>query len=256
MSAADSIRVIEYNSARDVTNIDEFMRIRADILTHMNILRQMPVNAELAAELERVAILSVGFDLVHDSFLQTMYGALNSASVLTEHARGITRPGESTPPATTPFGTTVYVSDWNGLVSMFDSEDIEYEHVNKSVRDILLALTYSNSAFGSTLELRIDFQTGRFVCPYTNTDVFQDRTWYNLVDLARARRMKKRARTAGFALWTLLYIHDASIDPTGQLVLNPDVSDALRREHVPAARATTRNLAAPMRARPSKRSFE
>lgn len=251
MTVASSIHFIEQNSTREITDIDEFLQTRADLVTHLSICREF-----FADELERLSILLIGFDLVHESFVRTMYGALDAQSVMNEHVRGITRPGENSSPDVTPFGVTVYVSDWNGLVSMFDSGGIEYEHVNKTVRDILLALTHSRTAFGSTLELRFDFQTGRFVCPYTNTDVFQDRVWYNLVDLARARRLKKRARTAGVALWTLLYVHDATITPTGQLALNPDVGDALRREHVPPARAITRNLAAPVRARPSKRGLE
>jgi hypothetical protein len=251
-----AIQTIEQTATRNFTDADEYVYARASVLTNLSMCRHYrDENIIDADEHDRVSILATGFDLVHEHLFTQMRGAIDSARVLTEHARALTPPGEGSVPTPTPFGTTVFVPDWNGLVSMFDM-DFEYTDVTPAVRDILLALTHSRAVpFGTTLELRIDFTSGRFICPDLNTDVFI-RPWHSLVDIARTRRMKMRSRVAGMALWTLLHEQNAVINPDGTLTLDREVGDALRSAYVPPARTPTRNLAVPVRARVSKRALE
>lgn len=249
-----AIRNIEQTTVRDFTNPDEFIYARSSVVTNMSICRHyLDENILDADGFERVSILAMGFDLAHDHFFTLMRGALDTARVLTEHARALTPPGEGQPPTTTPFGTTMFVSDWNGLSSSFDA-DFEYSDVTPVVRDILLALTQSHTVpFGTRLELRIDFTTGRFVCPsLSHVDVFT-RPWYSFVDTTRARR---NARVATSSFHTLLREQNAVLNPDGTLTLDREVGDALRAAYVPPARTPTRNLAVPVRARVPKRPLE
>lgn len=251
-----AIQNIEQTATRDFTNADEYIHARASVLTSLSICRHYrDENILDTDELERVNVLVTGFDLAHEQLFTRMRGALEPARVLTEHARALTPPGEGGAPTSTPFGTKAFVLDWNGLTSMFDV-DFTYADVTPVVRDVLLALTHSRTVpFGTTLELRIDFTSGRFICPNLNTDVFV-RPWHALVDVPRARRMKMRSRIAGTALWTLLQEHNAVINPDGTLTLDREVGDALRSEYIPPPRTPTRNLAVPVRARPTKRPLE
>jgi hypothetical protein len=248
-----AIQNIENTATRDFTNADEFMNARSRVISSLSICRQYhDKNILDADELERVSILATGFDLVHDRFLTLMRGMIESTLVLTENARALTPPGEGGVPTTTPFGTTIFVSDWNGLASMFDA-DFDYADVSPAVRDVLLALTYSRTVpFGTTLELRIDFSNGRFYCPNLQVEVF-NRPWQSFVDKTHARRS---TRTATLALQTLMREQNAVLNPDGTLTLDREVGDALRAAYVPPARSPTRNLAVPVRTRPSKRSVE
>jgi len=246
-----AIQNIENTTVRGFTNADDFMNARASVLTSLSICRHSAdINPD---EVERVSTLAIGFDLVHDHLITLMRGMIDSARIITDNARVLTPPGEAQAPTTTPFGTTVYVSDWNGFASLFDA-DFEYTDVTPAVRDILLALTHSRTApFGTTLELRIDFTTGRFICPNLHhVDVFT-RPWCLFVDTTRARR---NARTAAMALQTLLREQHAVLNPDGTLTLDREVGDVLRAAYVPPARTPTRNLAVPVRARATKRALE
>jgi hypothetical protein len=246
-----AIHAIEQTASRDITNPDDYINARAQMITNLRICRHyLDENLLDADEFERLGVLAVGFGLVHDHLAVLMRGALEPAHVLTEYARILTPPGEGGAPVTTPFGTTVFVSDWNGLASLFDA-DFEYNDVTPAVRDILLALTHSRAVpFGTTLELRIDFTSGRFICPPLNIDVFSTRPWHSFVDTTTPLR---NSRVATTALQTLLREQNAVLTADGTLTVHREVGDALRVAYVPPVRTPTRNLAVPVRARTTKR---
>jgi hypothetical protein len=247
----DSIQNIEILTVRDFTNADEFMNARASVLSSLSICRHSAgIDPD---EVERVSTLVAGFDFVHEHLLRIVRGMIDSARIITENARALTPPGEAQAITTTPFGTTVYISDWNGFASLFDA-DFEYTDVTPVVRDVLLALTHSRTVpFGTTLELRFDFTTGRFFCPNLDVDVFV-RPWTAFVVTRPRARGYTRTGTAAFQ--TLVREQNAVLNPDGTFTLDREVGDALRAAYVPPARTPTRNLAVPVRSRPSKRALE
>lgn len=226
----ESLRAAEMMVSRcDFMNPDEFLYVHTELKTQLKKCSEVDADDDFLNEFARIMSLSAGFEYMHKHLIALMRGAIDPDGVLAELARFITPPGDNHAPVTNPFGTTVYISDWNGFLSMFDAE-VKYTDVNPIVRDILLALTNSRTVpCGTTLELRFDFCTGRFICPSANVEVFNsDRPWFMWIDATRMYSLKYESCTAGAALWTLLHEQGATFVFGPVLVLNAEVGDALR----------------------------
>lgn len=238
---------------RAIADADEYLAARSELNGKIATARM--IYEENGDGLSMIESTFTKFDAKHALFAEVMRGAYDSKNVLRTARRYLTPPGESRPMSITPYSAEVFVSDWNGFDSLFDG-NVEYADVTPAVRDVLLALTYAPSAvaYGSTLCLTFSLSDGRFTTMMEGgrVDVLSGRCWASLVDVARAKRMKKSARGAGCVLWTLLHHHGAKFED-GELVLDTDISDALRRAHNPAIRSgpAARNLT--VRVRPSGR---
>lgn len=238
---------------REIRDADEYLSARSELngkLCTAQMVERDPTD---------MGYLELAFDqfnAMHADFAAIMRGACDSKAVLRAAMRDLTPPGENKPMSITPFEAEVYVSDWNGFVCLFDA-DVQYADVTACVRDVLLALTYAPRAvaYGTTLCMRFGMADGRFTVNMggEKVDVLANgRCWADLVDIKRAKRMKKSARGAGCVLWTLLHDHRAVYEG-GELMLNSERGDALRRAYNPATRIAGRNLAA--RARPAGRKI-
>ncbi len=238
---------------RKIGDADEYLAARSELngklCTALTVQRDPMDMADLELAFEQ-------FNAKHAAFAAIMRGAYDSKSVLRAAARYLTAPGASKPMSITPFEAEVFVSDWNGFVCLFD-EDVQYADVTAEVRDVLLALTYAPRAvaYGTSLCMRFGMADGRFTVELggQKVDVLANgRCWADLVDVKRSMRMKKSARGAGWVLWTLLHHHRAVYED-GELMLNTERGDALRRAYTPAARIAGRNLT--VRARPAGRKI-
>ncbi len=225
--------------AKPIGSADEFVEVRRELLAQLSSLKWQRDRCEWDANLEIVVNdlegQFAGFEARHGEFRETMRGVCEAEKVLVEARRRLTAPGDSRPVEITPYVATAYAADWNAFASIFDGE-FDYTAVTPAVRDVLLALTYAprSKYFGTALELLFDMSSGRFCVMLEDgrADVFVEGVqWTKFVDVARANRMKDRARTAGAVLWTLTAKHKAVLAEDGQLVLNSDVGDALRRAH-------------------------
>lgn len=243
----------ETTIAKAIESADDFVSVRMELLAQLGSLKWQRDTMDWDANLEVVVQELEGrfeaFEARYGEFRGIMRGACEAEKVLTEVKRRLTAPGDGGVMAITPYVATVYVQDWNAFASIFDG-DFEYTAVTPVVRDMLLALTYAprSKYFGTSLELLFDMSSGRFCVMLEGgrADVFVEGVqWTQFVDVARANRMRDRARTAGAVLWTLTSKHKAVLGEDGQLVLNSDVGDALRRAHQYTPRG--RNLAVPVR---------
>lgn len=243
----------EMTIAKAIESADDFVSVRMELLAQLSTLKWQRDTRDWDANLE-IVVQDLegrfeGFEARYGEFRGVMRGACEAEKVLTENKRCLTAPGDGGVMTITPYVATVYVQDWNAFASIFDG-DFEYTAVTPVVRDVLLALTYAprSKYFGTSLELLFDMSTGRFctMLDGTRVDVFMEGVqWTKFVDMARANRLKDRARTAGAVLWALTSKHKAVLEEDGQLVLDSDVGDALRRAHQYTPRG--RNLAVPVR---------
>lgn len=250
---ADIREQVDAIAWREIGDADEYLSARSEL--NGKLCTALTVE-HTPMDMAYLELVFDQFNAKHAAFAAIMRGACDSKAVLRAAARYLAAPGTSKPMTITPFVAEVYVSDWNGFVCLFDG-DVEYTDVTAEVRDVLLALTYAPRAvaFGTTLCMRFGMADGRFTVELggQKVDVLANgRCWAGLVDVKRAKRMKKSARGAGWVLWTLLHHHRAVYED-GELMLNSERGDALRRAYTPAARIAGRNLT--VRSRPTGRKI-
>jgi hypothetical protein len=247
------IRQVNAIIERDIRDADEYMSARSELKGMIRTAELIRGNTDDDIEILAMELAIDQFNDKHVMFADMMKGVYDTKRVLQAVTRYLTRPGENKPMMITPFVAEVFVADWNSFVGLFDA-DVQYTDVTPAVRDVLLALTHATREvlYGTTLRMQFSMSDGRFTTMLgeEKIDVLANgRCWVDLVDVKRAKRMKKSARGAGRVLWNLLHHHRAVYE-NGELILNSDRGDALRRAYSPRDDRTVvrRNLFA--RARP------
>jgi len=238
--------------ARPIGDADEFLDVRMELKWQLFMAREVRDrnfwDIGMDCEVENLEQAFEQFDIKHATFAEMMRGALKPQTVLDEARRCLSASAtRQLSMSISPYSAVEYVSDWNEFVSMFD-KDVQYTDVTPAVRDVLLALTHAPSVpYGLTLCMHFSLSDGSFTTRLGDgekVDVFAGgRCWASFVDVPRAKRMKKSARGAGRVLWTLLHHHRARYEDGGELVLDTDRGDALRRAYNPViSEPVRRNL--------------